>query len=445
MFLPQPVLLVDIRPMTSSPQPAHRLRTAARAAHTSPVAELRRLLLGPLAAPDRPLPHHTLLAVCPNSKAVARAALHAAQDARSPLLYAATLNQVDRDGGYTGWTPEALAAFVNDERKRLNVDVPVLLGLDHGGPWAKDAHRTAGLDTETALTETKRSIEACVAAGYDLLHLDPAAGPPGADTPLPLDTLVERTVTLLHHAETVRHAQDRGPLAYEVGSDDPRGGLHNGDRLRDFLHRLHTALNAHNLPPPSFVVGDLGTRLDSGTFDPEQAQALVATAAEFDALVKGHYTDDVETPWDYPLSGVGGANVGPGLSATEAAAVRELSALEQRLGKQSGIDEALRTAVVESERWRKWLRPDEQGSAFADLPASRQRWLIDTGSRYVWSHSPVEAARDRLYDHVAPYRDAEAFVQWRIQTAILRYMHAFNLVGLADKMANHLSEESASP
>ena len=370
------------------------------------------------------------------------AALRAAQEARTPLLYAATLNQVDRDGGYTGWTPDTLATFVAEEGERLGVEVPVLLGLDHGGPWAKDAHGFDDLDAETAMSEAKRSIAACMAAGYDLLHLDPGSGPP--DAPLPIETLVDRTVTLLQHAETVRRAEDRPPIAYEVGTDEARGGLQSEERVRTFLRCLRSALDAHDLPRPSFVVGDLGTTLDAGHFDADRARRLVAAAAdEMGALVKGHYTDDVDTPSDYPLSGVGGANVGPGLSAVEAEAVRNLVALETRLGANSGVTDALRSAVVESGRWQKWLHPEEQGRSFTDLPDDRQRWLVNTGSRYVWADPDVTAARARLYENVAPYRDAEAYVLWRLKTAILHYMHAFNLIGLTDRLLDTLSEDGS--
>ncbi|PSQ79614.1 MAG: tagatose-bisphosphate aldolase [Bacteroidetes bacterium QH_6_63_17] len=423
----------------------NRLRAAARDARTSTVALLRQLLLGSLTAPDRAGTRHTLLAVCPNSEAVARAALSAAQEARTPLLYAATLNQVDRDGGYTGWTPHDLASFVEADIERQSVDVPVFLGLDHGGPWAKDAHSMNDLNADPAMTAAKRSVAACVTAGYDLLHLDPAAGPPDAsDDPLPLDVLVDRTVTLLQHAESVRQAEKKPPVAYEVGTDQPRGGLASEERIRAFLRRLRSTLDAHDLPRPSFVVGDLGTTPDSGRFDADRARRLVAAASdEMNALMKGHYTDDVDTPSAYPLSGVGGANVGPGLSAVEARAVRDLEALEAQLGNDSGMIETLRAAVVESERWRKWLHPAEQGRSFDDLPEDRQRWLVNTGSRYVWADSDVQEARARLYEHVAPYRDAEAYVLWRLKTAILHYMHAFNLVGLTDRLAAHLSDDGS--
>ncbi|WP_263785736.1 class II D-tagatose-bisphosphate aldolase, non-catalytic subunit [Salinibacter grassmerensis] len=418
------------------------LRAAAHAEGKPPTAVLARLLLGPFSDPSRPGTRHTLLAVCPSSKAVTRAALLAAQEAHTPLLYAATLNQVDRDGGYTGWTPGSLRDFVGDEADRLGVEVPVFLGLDHGGPWAKDAHANAELSPDAAMTEAKRSVTACIKAGYDLLHLDPAAGPPGAPSDsLPLDTLVDRTTTLLRHAEATRRESDRPPLAYEVGTDEARGGLQSADRVRTFLRRLHMALDAHGLPSPTFVVGNLGTRLDSDDLDADRARRFVAAAEESGTLVKGHYTDDVAPLSDYPLSGVGGANVGPGLSAVEAKAVRALAGLESRLGHDSRMVDTLRAAVVESGRWTKWLRTDEQGTAFTDLSPDRQRWLVNTGSRYVWTDPDVRAARTALYEHVAPYRDADTFVLWRLKTALLRYMHAFNLVGLADQLAEALPED----
>ena len=46
----------------------------------------------------------TLFAVCPNSTSVIKAAFRAAKRNNAPIKFAATLNQVDGDGGYTGLT-----------------------------------------------------------------------------------------------------------------------------------------------------------------------------------------------------------------------------------------------------------------------------------------------------------------------------------------------------
>jgi tagatose-1,6-bisphosphate aldolase non-catalytic subunit AgaZ/GatZ len=414
-----------------------------RAGGPSRVRNIVDLLRGPLGDSRQPGGRHTLLAVCPISKPIAQAALRAAQEANAPLLYAATLNQVDRDGGYTDWTPSSFAAFVEQETERLEIDIPVILGLDHGGPWKKDAHVLQNLSYSETLAAVKRSLVACIEAGYELLHLDPTVDrrlPP--HTPVPVDDIVTRTVELLAFAEATRRDLGRDPIAYEVGTEEVGGGLQSEERFRTFLNRLDEALQSHSLPAPCFVVGDVGTTLDTAHFNRVRARRLTAEAeANLGALLKGHYTDAVADLSAYPLSGMGGANVGPGLSATKVRALQDLVQLEQNLDADSHFSEALRTAVVNSDRWRKWLRPAEEGLPFDALSPDRQDWLIETGSRYVWSHPDVQAARDTLYEHVAPYRDARAFVRWRIKTDVLRYVHAFNLIDFHDRLEEALANQ----
>lgn len=430
--------------MFASSSPDVSLQQVAREGNDAPIGLLARVLLGPLSDTDGPGTRHTLLAVSPTSEAVARAALLAAEEAHTPLLYAATLDAVDRDGGYTGWTPESFASFVANEVDRLGIAVPVFVGLDRGGPWTKEAHAGQQRPGTRAMTNVQRSVTACVKAGYDLLHLDPGAGPHGDDNdPLPIDTLVDRTIELLRHAEDVRRAHGHDPIAYEVGTDAPRGGLDSTDRLHVFLRRLREKLGPNDLPRPAFVAGPLGATHDSDAEDTERTRQFVDLADKaLGALLRIHTTDDAATPAEYPVAGVGGANVGPNLSTVEAEAVRDLVKLETRLGNESAVTEALRTAVIEDGRWTMWLRPTEQGRSFYDLPTDRQQWLVDTGSRYVWSNAEVQAARTELYENVAPYRDADAYVQWRLKNAILHYMHAFNLVGLTERIRDVLPEST---
>lgn len=382
--------------------------------------------------------HVTLLAVCPNSEAVARAALAAAHEADCPMLFAATLNQVDRDGGYTGWTPRQFVRFVEEEAARLRLTTPVFPCLDHGGPWLKDRHTVDGLSLAETMSEVKQSLEACIDAGYALLHIDPTVERNrAAPHPLLTDVVVERTLELIVHAEEHRRRQNRAPIDYEVGTEEMEGGLADVAAVGAFLRQLEDGLRSRHMKEawPTFVVGRVGTRLDSSRFDAEVAAKLTAEVRPYGSLVKGHYTDFVDDLHLYPLSGMGGANVGPELTAVEFEALLDLVRLEGALGKQSDFETALRESVVESGRWTKWLAPDEQGVAFDSLAGNRRQWLLKTGSRYVWTDPKVLHARNELYENVRAHRDPDRFVVWRIKTTIMRYIHAFNLAGFNRRLS----------
>lgn len=383
----------------------------------------------------------SLLAVCPNSEAVARAALLAAREANAPILFAATLNQVDRDGGYTGFTSGELVDFLERKAEEYGVQGAVLPCLDHGGPWLKDRHTIEGYSYEETMDAVKRSLEACLDAGYALLHIDPTVDRTLSEgEPIPIEWVVERTLELIVHAETYRTEQGLPPVSYEVGTEEVHGGLANTENFDAFLEGLDAGLREKGLEEawPCFVVGKVGTDLDTSFFDSEMAAGLTRRVRPYGALIKGHYTDYVENPEDYPLSGMGGANVGPEFTEEEYLALMELVALEKKVGEHSGLKAALREAVVESGRWKKWLRPEERDKSFDELEEERQQWLIQTGSRYIWTAPAVKAARERLYDNLAGVREADAFVVWRVKTAILKYFYAFNLVNFNDRIASLL-------
>ena len=57
-----------------------------------------------------------------------------------------------------------------------------------------------------------------------------------------------------------------------------------------------------------------------------------------------------------------------------------------------------------------------------------------TCARYVWTDPAVVEARARLYQNLEGTCDADAFVLLRIETAVLRYVHRFNLVGLNERL-----------
>jgi D-tagatose-1,6-bisphosphate aldolase subunit GatZ/KbaZ len=383
----------------------------------------------------------TLLAVCPNSDAVLEAAVKVAATHNMPMLFAATLNQVDRDGGYTGWTPRAFVASLNALAEKYRCTSFLYPCLDHGGPWLKDLHTLAGLGLDETMAEVKATLVACLEAGYALLHVDPTVDrtlPSGQ--PPEIDVVVERTVELIAHAEAERERLGLPPVSYEVGTEEVHGGLVDLNSFDRFLTGLRARLESAGLSHawPCFVVGKVGTDLHTTTFDLESARRLSDRVVPLGSLIKGHYTDWVANPADYPATGMGGANVGPEFTATELAALYELCDREAQLTENganllpSDFRATLQAAVVDSDRWRKWLSPEEEGLSFDELATPRREWLVATGARYVWTRPQVLAARQRLYDNLRrsipdELPDSHAFVVERIAQNIQTYVDAFNL------------------
>lgn len=380
----------------------------------------------------------TLLAVCPNSDAVLEAAVQAAARNDAPMFFAATLNQVDRDGGYTGWTPAQFVARMRQYAQKYACHEDLYPCLDHGGQWLKDAHTRDKLSLAQTTAEVKASITAMLEAGYALLHIDPTVDRT-QEGPLAVETVVARSLDLIAHAERERERLGLPPVAYEVGTEEVHGGLVALESFERFLALLHQGLAERGLLRawPAFVVAQVGTDLHTTTFDAAAAEALYRVAAPYGSLVKGHYTDWVENPQAYPLAGMGGANVGPEFTATEYDALAHLEAHERRMVaahsssmQPSGFLAALETAVERSNRWQKWLQPDERGRALTELSPERRTWLVKTGARYVWAQADVVAARERLYANLRPWMgEPHQFVVDWITRAIEAYIVAFHLYG----------------
>ena len=379
----------------------------------------------------------TLLAVCPNSSAVLKAGVIVAARNNAPMLFAATLNQVDRDGGYTGWTPQRFVQEMQQVAAAYNWQGPLYPCLDHGGPWLKDRHTVDQLSLTETMSEVKQSLRACLEAGYQLLHIDPTVDrtlPPG--TPVPISVVVQRTLDLIEYAEVERRRLGRASVAYEVGTEEVHGGLVNMDSFRHFITALRQGLAERGMLHawPCFIVGKVGTDLHTTYFGPQVARQLSDLVTPLGSLIKGHYTDWVENPELYPASGMGGANVGPEFTVEEYRALADLCAKEADLCRiqphlqPSDFLPALEDAVYRSGRWRKWLQPGEQGQPFQSLPQARRAWLVQTGARYVWTDPAVLAARRTLYDNVGRIlADPDAYVVERIAAVMEKYIRAFHL------------------
>lgn len=384
----------------------------------------------------------TLFAACPNSLSVIKASFRAAKRNNAPIYFATTLNQVDCDGGYTGMTQSEFTKILRREADAVHYTGPYIVAIDHGGPWLKDKQTQERWDTERAMDGVKKSYEAAILAGYDLIHVDPTVDiflPKGEI--IDIHVVAKRTVELIQHAETFRKAQGLAPISYEVGTEEVHGGLADPTTFDTFLHDLKEGLAAAGLNDvwPCFIVGKVGTDLHTTTFDPEVAKDLTAKVRPYGSYIKGHYTDDVSNPEAYPESGMGAANVGPEFTMNEYDALAELEEEEKkqyeagRIPQLSHITDVLWQKVYESGRWKKWLHGEEVGKDLREVSEERQLWLVKTGCRYIWQTPEALVARHQLYDNLQHVGiDAEEVVLMRIEHNMDKYYRAFNLIDLND-------------
>jgi len=386
----------------------------------------------------------TLLAVCPNSVSVIKAAFRSAKRNNAPIKFAATLNQIDGDGGYTGLTQLEFTKMLRNEAKSINYNGKYIVAIDHGGPWLKDIQNIEKWDAEKAMAAIKKSFEDAIFAGYDLIHVDPTVDIfLNSDQSIDIRLVAARTVELIAHAEKFRKEQNIPPISYEVGTEEVHGGLADEFVFDTFIAELKQGLEKMELADvwPCFIVGKVGTDLHTTTFDKEVAKKLTDKVRPLGSFIKGHYTDGVTNPEDYPLCGMGAANIGPEFTISEYDALVELEKTELEYNQKgeiaqlSNIKSTLWSLVIASNRWRKWLFGDEQGKEFEDLSGGRKNWLVQTGCRYIWQHPEALVARYRLYENLKRFGiDAESVVLGRIEHDMDKYFYAFNLVNLNDDL-----------
>lgn len=380
----------------------------------------------------------TLFAACPNSEMVLKAAIRSAKKADAPILFAATLNQVDIDGGYTGWKQSDLIRKIKEESYRIDYDGPSIVGIDHGGPWAKDKQAIEKWDLKSSMEWTKESFEAAALAGYDLIHVDPTVD---IFNKIKIESVAERTIELIGHVETFRKLKNLKPITYEVGTEEVHGGLADLSIFRKFLTLLKDGLREKDLGKiwPVFIVARVGTDLHTSTFDPGTAKKVVKIAGEYGSYIKGHYTDFVDNPQDYPKSGIGAANVGPEFTILEFEAIEKLCRIEEKLFKENRIGirselmEVLEKAVLDSGRWKKWLLNGEDD--FNSIDNRRKEWIIKTSTRYVWADPEVKCCQQRLYANLSLNGiDSENIVLCNIEKGMDKYFRVFNLIDLNSRL-----------
>ncbi len=353
--------------------------------------------------------------ICSAHPLVIEAALHHAQRTGQDLvLFEATCNQVNQDGGYTGMTPADFVAFVHGIARRVGFDASrIALGGDHLGPnpWTT-------LEASAAMDKAEVMVAAYVAAGFRKIHLDCSMACAGDAEPLPEAQIVQRAVRLARAAEAAwQQAGGEAPV-YVIGTEVPVPGgateAIEGLAVTTPEAALAT-IEAHRV---AFVEAGLeaawrrvvasvvqpGVEFDHHSvidYAPDKAVALSRSITTVPNMVFEAHSTDYQTR-DALAALVRDhfaiLKVGPGLTFALREALWALDAIEREWiapARQARLREVvLQRLHAEPGHWRRYYHG--QGHA---LDIDLQYSLSDR-IRYYWPDARIEQARLQLFDNL---------------------------------------------
>ncbi len=359
-----------------------------------------------------------IYSVCSANEFVLRASVNFAKKNNSALLIEATSNQVDQYGGYTGFTPEDFAGYVNRIAKEF--DFPqekLILGGDHLGPnrWQKE-------DEESAMQKAEVQIRNYVEAGFTKIHLDASMSLGNERTKpnglLEAETVATRTARLCKVAEQAATEKNIKPV-YVIGTDVPAPGgaketeddirITPPEELEETINVTKEKFYQNGLEAAwervVAVVVQPGVEFSDAKvfdYDKNKAAELVETILRYDGIAfEAHSTD-------YQKAGnlremtrdfFAVLKVGPWLTFALREALIALELIEREL-IPAGSHSNLRGIIDETmsknpEHWIKHYRGSEREKRIARIYSYSDR------IRYYWTNSDVSGAVSKLIGNLS--------------------------------------------
>lgn len=378
-----------------------------------------------------------ITSICSAHPIVLEASLrHALARGDAFVLFEATCNQVNQDGGYTGMTPADFVQFVRGIAARAGFDFArIVLGGDHLGPnpWTR-------LPPDAAMAKAEQMVAAYVSAGFRKIHLDCSMSCAGDPVPLPEEEIVRRAVRLARaaeaaHARVVEGAQAEPPV-YVIGTEVPvpGGAAEAIEGLAVTSPRAALAtIEAHRQAFEAAGLTDAWRRVIASVvqpgveFDhhnvidyaPRDAQALSQAITTVPGMVFEAHSTDYQTR-DALRALVQDhfaiLKVGPGLTFALREALWALDAIDQEI-TDGPAQARLRDTVLERmrelpEHWQKYYH----GSG-KRLTVDLQYSLSDR-VRYYWPDAAIEAARIKLFDNLRANPPPLSLLSQHLPTAL---------------------------
>jgi len=350
--------------------------------------------------------------ICSAHPIVVEASLrHALLHDDALLLFEATCNQVNQDGGYTGMTPADFVGFVHGIARRVGYDTArIVLGGDHLGPnpWT-------ALDAAAAMDKAEAMVAAYVAAGFRKIHLDCSMACAGDPEPLPEAEIVRRATRLCRAAEDAwKNSGGEAPV-YVIGTEVPVPGGATESIEGLAVTTPEAALATIAAHREAFAAAGLdaawqrviasvvqpGVEFDHHQvvdYAPDKARALSAAIAPVPGMVfEAHSTDyqtrDALTALVRDHFAI--LKVGPGLTFALREALWALDAIEREWIAPEAQARLRETAIArlhaEPKYWRRYYHAEGR-----QLDIDLQYSLSDR-IRYYWPDPAIERAREALF------------------------------------------------
>ena len=371
----------------------------------------------------------TLLGVGPMSENCVDATIELSNEFNTVLMLIASRRQIDAaefGGGYVNnWSTDQYAEYVIERDKKGKI----LLARDHGGPWQSELEKTQNLSLRNAIDSAKRSYKADIDAGFQIIHIDPSIDIHGTPS---RDEILDRIFELYEYCWN--YAQKNGKeIIFEIGTEEQSGSTNTQEELDYTLQKINQFCNNNQLPKPTFVVIQTGTRVmemrNVGSFDtplrvkdelPAEIQVpkMIQVCNDHGIFMKEHNADYLsnEALYWHPRLGIHAANVAPEFGVAES---RELVNCLEKTGLKELADEFLALAYS-SRKWEKWMIKDSNAT-------DRDRALI--AGHYVFSTPECQEIKKRAQQKLSEKSiDLNHILKESVKSTIFRYMSNFQLI-----------------
>jgi tagatose-1,6-bisphosphate aldolase non-catalytic subunit AgaZ/GatZ len=384
-----------------------------------------------LRASGRPSP--AILTFCFSDELPLKACLSACREARTIPVVMATINQVNSDGGYSGFTSAQFVRRINTLARESGYDGPIIFGRDHGGPYIVQSQKIA--PRPEVMQWVRRNITLDLKAGFTCWHADGTSGVKDEqeDGQLPVELIAGTTLEMIAFCESERMRLGIAPISYEIGSEEQQGGLTSPEKFDRFLKLVTEGIFQKKLINAriDFVVAQTGThmRLQRRNFEENYRliqngiktaliQKLDHVAASYrlhpiNLLFTQHYSDHISADDAASLLvlGIGKVNFGPEMTMPELALLLSWEKQEREsLDTQGGMDRAsgFRETMIHAldknpEFWRDYIpagRQGDHGRTLSVYPRPIQDAIIVFRGRYVKNNPKCARAIQILYRNV---------------------------------------------